>query len=125
VDKTNFLHRLKGLAAVGCAAQSLYRACTECAQIWRDSELLAFCTFAPVDMQAFVHSGCCLGCRQAGWSRCAAREQRCQDLVEQGFEERIRFPMRQPNSSSDFKKKLSAARRLRHLRFTTRICIQR
>jgi hypothetical protein len=56
VDKSNFLHKLKGLARVRCAEQALYPACTKGAQFFRRAERTCFCTFAPVDMHGFVHS---------------------------------------------------------------------
>ena len=56
MDKTIFLHRLKGLGDVGCAGQALYRACTECVQIRRRGGRRRFCTVAPVDIQVLVHS---------------------------------------------------------------------
>jgi len=56
VDKSSFLHTLKHLGAFQCLAQALYQACMEGEQILRSVQEGRFCTFAPVDMQGFVHT---------------------------------------------------------------------
>ena len=56
MDKSYFLHRLKGLATFRCAGEAVYRACTELVQILRGVESCGFCTIAPVDMHGLVHT---------------------------------------------------------------------
>jgi hypothetical protein len=70
VDKTDFLHRLKGLRAFQSAEQALFSAGTLTGQKRGCVQVGQFRTFDPVDMQGLIHNGSCFGlCMGAGQGR--------------------------------------------------------
>lgn len=73
MDKSNFLHKLKGLPTFQCAGQALYPACTEGAQILLGVQSGRFCTIPPVDMHGFVHTP--FGHASGAWANVGLGEQ--------------------------------------------------
>jgi hypothetical protein len=70
VDKTDFLHRLKGLRAFQSAEQALFLAGTLTGQKLGCVQVDQFRTFDPVDMQGLIHKASSFGpCMGAGRDR--------------------------------------------------------
>ncbi|MFK3739304.1 hypothetical protein [Massilia sp. TN1-12] len=58
MDKDEFVYSVNGLRTAGSAGKTLYRCWTDVGQKLFSKKKVAFCTLAPVDMQAFFHSRC-------------------------------------------------------------------
>jgi hypothetical protein len=87
VDKTDFLHRLKGLRAFQSAEQALFLAGTLTGQKLGCVQVGQFRTFGPVDMQGLIHNAPGFGW-QTGSERDRGR------LGDPGWPGRSRFALR-------------------------------